>query len=159
MRIGVLSDTHGHVANTKQAAAILATAGVERLIHCGDVGSDAIPSLMPLPTHFVYGNVDRDNRDLGSAIELAGHKIHGDVGKVIWAKRRIAFLHGDDEKRFEETVALREFDLICFGHTHRYELSRHGNSLLLNSGAVYRAKPHSVAIVDLATMLVERIDF
>ena len=37
MRIGILSDTHGHVANTLEAVRMLEMLDVETLLHCGDL--------------------------------------------------------------------------------------------------------------------------
>jgi predicted phosphodiesterase len=39
--------------------------------------------------------------------------------------------------------------LVCFGHTHVAEQQRRGATLVLNPGAVYRARRHSIAIVKL----------
>lgn len=59
MRIGVLSDTHGQLAFTRQAVAMLESCEVEQVIHCGDIGSvDVVRLLAPWPTHFVFGNCD-----------------------------------------------------------------------------------------------------
>ena len=38
---------------------------------------------------------------------------------------------------------------MCYGHTHVAAIERHGKTLALNPGALYRANPHSLAIVDL----------
>ena len=61
MLIGVVSDTHGNVANS-QAAVRLLESLVSAVLHCGDIGSPAIPPLFAQwPTHFVLGNVDHDS--------------------------------------------------------------------------------------------------
>ena len=39
--------------------------------------------------------------------------------------------------------------LVCYGHTHVAAIDRHGETLVVNPGAIYRADPHSVAVVDL----------
>jgi predicted phosphodiesterase len=38
---------------------------------------------------------------------------------------------------------------VCYGHTHQAEQHRVGKTLVLNPGALYRATPHSLALVDL----------
>ncbi|MGH8164977.1 MAG: metallophosphoesterase family protein, partial [Rhodanobacteraceae bacterium] len=39
MRIGVVSDTHGHALNALDAVRLLESLDVELVIHCGDIGS------------------------------------------------------------------------------------------------------------------------
>ena len=41
---------------------------------------------------------------------------------------------------------------IGYGHTHEAEQHREGKTLVLNPGALYRANPHSIAVVELDTM-------
>ena len=55
----------------------------------------------------------------------------------------------DDQKRFAQTVHAGEWDLVCYGHTHVAKQHRQGRTLVLNPGALYRATPHSLAVVEL----------
>ena len=64
----------------------------------------------------------------------------------------IALLHGHEGKRFMQAIKSGDYDLVCYGHTHAAEFHHEGRTLVLNPGALYRANPHSVAIMDLATM-------
>lgn len=149
MRIGVVSDSHGHTLNTMAAVRMLESLEVERVIHCGDVGGDEIVGLFSRwPTHFVYGNVD-DRRQLRSAVETAGQTCHDALGTLELAGRRIAFLHGDDVPLLRHTIASGKYALVCHGHTHMAKQQRQGPTLVLNPGALYRATPHSIALVEL----------
>jgi len=150
MRIGVISDTHGHVLNTQAAVRMLSSLEVEVVLHCGDIGTTEIPRLMkPLPVHFVFGNCDYDEVLLRLAISQAGLVSHGRFGDIELGGRRIALLHSDDARKFQRVCTSNEYDLVCYGHTHRAEQHRQGRTLVLNPGALYRATPHSLAIVDL----------
>jgi predicted phosphodiesterase len=72
MLLAVISDTHGHVEYTLQAVLKLESLDVDRVIHCGDIGSAAIPPLLARwPVDYVLGNVDRDSESLRRAIEAA----------------------------------------------------------------------------------------
>jgi uncharacterized protein len=158
MLIGVVSDTHGHVANTRQAVRMLESCEVEMVLHCGDIGSiDVVRLFDRWPTHFVFGNVDDQHVLLGEAIELAGQTCHGRFGKLELAGRRIALLHGDDGPRFRETVVSGRYDLVCYGHTHFAEKHLEAATLVLNPGALYRAQPHSLAIVRLPELAVTHV--
>lgn len=150
MRLGVISDTHGHVLHTLDAVRMLDSLEVDHVLHCGDVGSSDIPELLAgWPVDFVRGNVDWRDGDLRRAVEQAGLTYHGAFGDIELAGKRIALLHSDDERLFRQTIASGQWDLVCFGHTHRAEIRREGPTLLLNPGAVHRANPHTIAVVEL----------
>jgi putative phosphoesterase len=158
MLLGVVSDTHGQLAYTREAVRMLAEFQPAAVIHCGDIGSvEVVRQFNRWPTHFVLGNVDDNAAELEQAIAQAGLIYHGRFGSLEMADRRIAFLHGDDVRRLRQEIASSEWDLVCSGHTHQRDQRREGKTLALNPGALYRAHPHSLAIVDLATMEVTSV--
>jgi len=158
--LAVVSDSHGRVRNTQDAIRRLEDFELEAVIHCGDIGSAAIPELFSRwPTHFVLGNVDRDEELLSRAIRDAGLQFHGRIGTLELAGRRIAFLHGDDPRLLRSTLECGTYDLVCQGHTHRAEQRWRGRTLWLNPGAIHRASPHSVAVVDLPNLAVTILPF
>ena len=155
MRLGIVSDTHGHVQNTLDAVRMLESLDVDEVLHCGDIGSTEIPGLFAQwPTHFVLGNCDPDAGPLSMAIGSAGQRYHKRFGDITLDGRRIALIHSDDARLFRQTIASGNFDLVCYGHTHHAEQHREGKTLVLNPGALYRATPHSIAVVELETMEV-----
>jgi putative phosphoesterase len=153
MRIGVVSDSHGHVELVRPAVRMLETLQVECVLHCGDIGTIAVVELFAQwPSHFVFGNCDADRQQLTAAIMAAGQTCHGDFGDITLDGKRIALIHSDNQRRFQQTLAGGEYDLVCYGHTHVASIERHGHTLALNPGALYRADPHSLAVVELATL-------
>lgn len=153
MLLGVVSDTHGQLDHTRRAVRMLESLAPEVVVHCGDIGSTLVVELFrPWPTHFVFGNVDGHQRELRAAITSAGQTCHDRFGELTLANRRIAFLHSDDALRFRTTTGAGLYDLVCYGHTHHAEQHREGNTLVLNPGAIFRANPHSIAVVDLVDM-------
>lgn len=152
MLIAVVSDTHGHAEFTRKAIRMLESCDVSLVIHCGDIGSDDILPLFHLwPVHFVFGNVDSHPERIRHTA-LANHTCHERFGSLEFEGRKIAFLHGDDAPRLQDAIQDGAFDLVCYGHTHVAEQHRNGATLVLNPGALYRAQPHSIAIVDLGTL-------
>jgi putative phosphoesterase len=150
MRLGIVSDTHGHVEHTRAAIRMLASLEVDRVLHCGDIGTPAVVELFaPWPTDYVFRNCDTDRRDLAAAIELAGQICHGEFGELKIAGKRIALIHSDDRRRFQQALHSGQWDLICYGHTHVAAIEHVGGTMALNPGALYRANPHSLAIVEL----------
>jgi putative phosphoesterase len=150
MRIGVVSDTHGHVELTRPAVRMFESLDVEAVLHCGDIGSMAVVELFSAwPSHFVFGNCDSDTQRFAAAIAKAGQICHGLFGDLTLDGVRIALLHSHDGRRFRSAIQSGDYKLVCYGHTHVATIDRHGETVVLNPGAIYRANPHSVAIVDL----------
>ncbi len=140
MLVGLLSDTHG-LLRTEVLAAF---AGVDLILHAGDVGNLAIlQSLSALaPTQAVYGNVDPRNGPLAAAIELQLESV------------RVHVSHGHETgSPTPATLAVRyDADVIVFGHTHRAVIQQVGSTQVINPGAAgparFRLEP-SVALLTL----------
>ena len=121
------------------------------MIHCGDIGSPEIVGLFGRwPTHFVLGNVDTPAQPLRAAIEAAGQTCHGRFGALeaggranrLPARRR---LRGYCTRRSPAASTT-----WCATATPMSPSSTtSGRTLVLNPGALYRAQPHSLAIVRL----------
>jgi uncharacterized protein len=150
MRVGIISDTHGQVEFTRQAVRMFESLDVQHVLHCGDVGSAAVVELFaPWPTDFVFGNCDVDQRTLRTAIVGAGQTCHGEFGDLELEGVRIALLHSHDRRLFSASIGSGRYATVCYGHTHVAAVERRGETLLVNPGAIYRAQPHSVALLEL----------
>ena len=149
MLIGVLSDTHGRVDRTQQAVRLLESLRVERVLHCGDVGSLGVLELLGAwPTEFVLGNVDSPWA-LRDAVLAEGHTCHDRFGSLAWEGKQIALLHGDEQRRLREAIHGGHWDLVCCGHTHQAEITTVDRTLVLNPGALHRSSRPSIAVVEL----------
>ena len=122
--VGLISDTHGMV----RADVHHALAGVELILHAGDVGGDAVLDELALiaPVMAVYGNTDYpgDPR-LAASIdrEIGGVTIHVSHGHELGSPT--------PEKLLERYPA----DVIVYGHTHQQLVVRAGERLVVNPGA------------------------
>ncbi len=158
LRLAVVSDTHGHVGYCLDAIRMLEGLDVHRVLHCGDIGSvDIVPLFKRWPTHFVFGNCDDDRDALRQAIAQAGQTCHEAFGSLLIEGRRVAFLHSDDAATFAHACRSGDYDLVCYGHTHEARQQLVGRTLVLNPGALYRANPHSLALVDFPALNVTSI--
>jgi putative phosphoesterase len=158
MRIGVVSDTHGHLPSARRAAELLAEHPIEQILHCGDIGTPEIVQVFSQwPGHYVFGNCDSDWSALRAAIELVEQNCYDEFGEIELAGCRIALVHGHDHRRFQEALNLQKYQLVCYGHTHVPEERYEGKTLVLNPGALFRANPRTIAIVELPSLEVERL--
>lgn len=160
IRIGVISDTHGEEALVRRAMEVFQELRVSRIIHCGDLSVPPHLSLFsPIPTDFVYGNCDSSVRhSIARAIEKFGGTLHDDFGSMELAGKKIAFLHGHNSTRLNQEIQSGRWDLVCCGHTHRYEFTLVGETVVLNPGSVQRRfETPSAAMVELPKIDVLRI--
>jgi len=122
--VGLISDTHGLV----RADVHRALAGVELILHAGDVGGDEVLDELALiaPVLAVYGNTDApgDPR-LAESIErtIGGMRIHVSHGHE---------LGSPTPKKLLERYAA---DVIVYGHTHQQLVSHADGRLVVNPGA------------------------
>jgi putative phosphoesterase len=150
MRLGVVSDTHGHVELTRPAVRMLESLEVDAVLHCGDIGSVEVVELFAAwPTHFVFGNCDYATAEFEAAIRRAGQTCHGLFGDLEFDGVRVALLHSHERQRFRQAIDSGDYRLVCYGHTHVAAIDGRGATIVLNPGAIYRAEPHSIAVVDL----------
>ena len=157
-KLGVISDTHGLLNETMIAVKIFQQYGVQTVIHCGDIGSDAVVrAFQDFDVHFVLGNMDREHESLQIAAEETGNLFYGWFGSIELSDKRIGFLHGH-LPQFEQEADSGRWDLLCFGHTHAASLQMRGSTLLLNPGALYNVSRPTVAVVTLPDMTVEQLD-
>ena len=153
MLIGVVSDTHGRAESAIRAVRVLESFAPAAVLHCGDIGSQKVVEVFALwPTHYVLGNTDDESLPLAEAVVAAGGAWHDRFGDLVLAGRRIALLHGDDSRRLAQSIDSQNYDLVCSGHTHVPESRRHGKKLVLNPGALHRARDYTIAVVDLIEM-------
>lgn len=122
--IGLLSDTHGLL----RPAVHSALAGVELIIHAGDVGDPGIIHELAAiaPTRAVFGNTDPPGmpgleREL--AITVAGITIHVSHGHELGVPTP------------ESLLGAYIQDVLVYGHTHRPLVRRVGERLVVNPGA------------------------
>jgi uncharacterized protein len=152
MKIGVVSDTHGKLEITQTAIRLLCERGSELILHCGDIDTtDTVRLFRELPTHFVFGNWDHSRTRMSAAMREIGAVGHDGPGQIEVAGKRIAWLHGHVRGERPRLESAGAFHFLFYGHSHKAEAHRTGPTLVLNPGALHRARPKTVALVDLAT--------
>ena len=137
-RIGIISDTHGMFRREIATA----FAGVELIIHAGDIGSSLV--MLELnkiaPVTAVYGNSDKAawTRELPATGVVA----IGDVNLYV--------LHNIAELDIDPAAA--GFAAVVYGHTHRQMQETRGGVLYFNPGSAgpqRYALPASVGLITI----------
>lgn len=158
MRIGILSDTHDHIDALKIALNLLHARGAEHYIHCGDVGGERVLDLLAgLAISIIWGNNDYDVASLESYGKTLGLSLGARTLNLTLGGKRFIVMHGDDYAQKRRAIESKEFDYLLQGHTHIYSDEKLGPTRILNPGALYRATPKTVALLDTEADRSERI--
>ena len=118
MKIGIISDTHGLLRPEVTAA----LEGCGAILHGGDISRQIIIDRL---TEIAPVYVVRGNNDTGWA-EHIPYYLDLELEGI-----RIYMTH----KRRDLPEDLSGYDLVVFGHSHKYEESRQGKTLFLNPGS------------------------
>jgi putative phosphoesterase len=152
MKIGIVSDTHNRHVLVATALDLLRQRNVNVVLHCGDIEDDRTVRLFQgLETHFVFGNCDTDRSELARAMAETGATLHEAWGTLELEGRRLAWTHGDDKSLLRDLERSEHFDYLFYGHTHHAEQHRSGPTLIVNPGALHRARPKTFGVLDLAS--------
>ncbi len=152
MRIGVVSDTHDRIEAVAEAVRLLTDLKVELILHCGDIETpDTIELFRGMPTHFVFGNWDKDRAKLTAAIKSIGGTAHESFGALELAGKRVAWVHSHERHMLYQLEHCDSFDYLFYGHTHVREQHRTGRTLVANPGALFRANPKTCIVLDVVS--------
>ena len=152
MIVGILSDTHDRVGAMAAGMEALRRAGAQYFIHCGDVGGEEIiDQLAGAPGMFVWGNNDFERMRLARYAAELGVNCMGNFGEVELDGKTFAVFHGDDFALRKRLLTDQRHDYVLHGHTHVPLDERVGRTRHINPGALHRANPKTVAVLDTAT--------
>ncbi|MFQ5492306.1 MAG: metallophosphoesterase family protein [Phycisphaerae bacterium] len=152
MLIGICSDTHGRTDALRKGLAIFDAAGIDRMVHCGDVGgTEVFDLLVGRQAWFVWGNTDFPDAATRAYLQTVGLPIPSRPPLLLeWADKTLAVYHGH-EGAFDHAGYHPEVDYVLHGHTHLRRDDRLGQTRFINPGALHRARVKSVATLDLTT--------
>ena len=144
MLIGVISDTHGLL----RPEALTALAGVEHILHAGDVGDPGILDTLEkiAPVTAIRGNVDSwgDCADLPAtdAVELGG--------------RLFYLVHSVTDLDINPVVA--EVAAVVSGHSHKPSVHSRDGVMFLNPGSAGPRRFNLPVTVALVTLSEEKLE-
>jgi len=119
--IGLISDTHGLL----RPQAIAALAGVDLIIHAGDIGKPAVLAELKkiAPVAAIKGN-----NDIGNWAERLPEYRSVKVGQ-----HRLYVIHNVHELEFNP--AARKFRVVISGHSHKPTIAEKDGVLFVNPGS------------------------
>jgi len=138
MNIAIISDIHDHIGNLRSAMAKLTNA--DALICCGDLCSPFIVKELAegfpgKEIHIVFGNNDADLFRITLTASKYDHlHLHGEFCDIMLDGKRFAVNHFDNIGR--ALAKSSEYDVVCFGHNHQFEIANEGNTLIINPGEI-----------------------
>src|SRR5262249_55331469 len=152
------SDTHSRYRTVAAALALIRDRGIEWILHCGDIEDAPTVRLFEgFTTHFVFGNCDSEREELRQAMHETGAVLHDHFGHLELGGRKIAWLHGDNPRLFRDVENSGHYDYLFYGHTHHAEQHRTGPTLVVNPGALHRARVKTFCVLDLASGTLESV--
>lgn len=119
MKILIISDSHGHIANTKHVMGFAKKIGAGAVIHCGDWDNvEAVAEVVSwgIPLYSVLGNADVDH-DIEEALKFKTKGFDREFLKLEIDGRKIGIIHQVrmDDDRF------KDLSILFSGHFHSKE--------------------------------------
>jgi len=139
MKFAIISDSHDNLPNIYKALDYIKKQDITTMIHCGDVCAPAVMKEIAEKfngtMHLCFGNVDGDREKMHQLKKnLANLTIHGEIGELELADKKIAFNHYPEEAK--DLASSKKYDLVFYGHNHKAWEETVGETLLLNPGTL-----------------------
>ena len=152
-----MADSHDNLDAVKKAVRFFKHTKCELVMHAGDfVAPFAAKELEHLlcPVKAVFGNCDGEKRGLQKAIQPFGEIKEAPL-VFSHADRSILITH--IHVSVDKLAASGKYQAIFFGHTHKPEIRKVNNTLLVNPGETggWLSGRSTVAILDPATWEAE----
>lgn len=155
MKLGVMSDSHDNVPMVRKAVELFNAEQCDLVIHAGDYCAPfALTPLDRLKCKWlgIYGNNDGDKKALSIKSNglIVDHPYRYDLSNI----KMIVTHEIEDVQGLMGMIENQEVHLLIYGHTHKPEIKKAGNTLLVNPGETggWTTGKSTVAIVDLGKM-------
>jgi uncharacterized protein len=147
MKVIIISDSHGNIANLKNVLGFSQKIKADAIIHCGDwTDIRAVETVLEskIPLYSVLGNGDISEEMKNKFEEFKEIEIDG---------VRIGVVHGPRE--IKEHLLNKKFDIIFYGHIHSQDESEINDVRVVRPGALENGI--NFAVFDTKTKTVEFI--
>lgn len=166
MKLGIISDTHDRIEESRQAIKVFNDAKVDQVVHLGDWVSPFILKVykeLNAPIKSVFGNNEGDTfRHLEFVKEEKMNVEYHDSFLALEVDgKKIAAYHGDAPEMVEALIKCGDWDIVLSGHNHTAKIEKVGDVLAINPGTLVRGSNEfnpkanvdpSIAILDCESM-------
>jgi uncharacterized protein len=156
MKVLIISDSHGHIANLKHVLGFAKKFGVTAIIHAGDWNTlESVETVLSfgIPVYAVAGNADV-RAEVIEKLKTMGEKFSEDFLEIKLGERNIGITHKpSDNKNF---FAERKPEIIFNGHKHSKDdriingirVVRPGAVINGNNFAIYDTEKNKIEFVE-----------
>lgn len=155
MKVVVISDSHGNIANLKHVLGFAKKIKAGAIIHCGDWDNiEAINTVLSfnLPIYTVLGNADI-SPEVEKSLEENSKKFDPEFLRIKIGGRKIGIVHSFIN---HESLAINH-DIVFAGHRHFKGEEIVGGVKIIHPGALH-SNESSFAVYETDTNKVEFID-
>ena len=165
MLIGIISDTHENMTAIQKAVEIFNSKNVSLVIHAGDIISPITFnyfSKLKSKIYLVFGNNDGEKKMLKEK--------YSQIGLIQEPPLEFELKDNDKTIKFivfhtppqnlEELASSNKYDYIIYGHTHKKDLRKIGNTTIINPGEAggWLFNNKSIVLLDTKENKVEFVD-
>jgi putative phosphoesterase len=160
--IGIMSDTHDDLEGIRKAVNFFNSMNVGLVLHAGDVISPfTVKEFKALECRLegVFGNNDGERWGLNEKFSEIGTELR-DLIELEHDGVRICLYHGTYEAIVKALAESSIYDVVVRGHTHRAEITKRDETILINPGEVcgYLTGKKTVAVLDTGDMKADICD-
>ena len=162
MLVGVIADSHDNMNMLKKAVDLFNERKVELVLHAGDyIAPFTAREFRRLQCRLVgvFGNNDGDQYLLTtlSLTTLSNITLHSLVGQIEIGGIDIAFTH--QPVVGEVLASTGKYNLVCFGHSHEYQLNKIAAATILNPGEIMgKDGSPGFCFIDTNTLEIKRVE-
>ncbi len=162
MKVGIMSDSHDHLANIRKAVEAFNDAGVSYAVHAGDFVAPFVANELQklnCPLLGVFGNNDGERIGLQNRLKGFGAEVKVQPAFVELDGKRFVVIHENDLA--DALADSGKFDVVVYGHTHKVDIRKTSNGcLIVNPGEVcgWLTGKATIAILDTDTMEVKLME-
>ncbi len=159
--IGIISDTHDNMDAIRTAVEFFNSKNVEIVLHAGDLISPfTVNEFKKLNSKFyaVFGNNEGEREGLRKKFDNLCKL--SDFLELDYKGIKISVYHGTIPFILNALAESQIYDIIVTGHTHRPEIKRIENTLIVNPGECcgYLTGKRTIALLNTENMSVEIIE-
>mgnify|MGYP001609133547 CR=1 FL=1 len=157
--LGIISDTHENEEAMKKAAAIFKKRNAAFVVHCGDIISPPmLEHFQGLRIKFVFGNNDGEKEGLNLMAKKFGFEEITEEKDFEYKNKKFYVYHGTNVKKIDTAIKSNKYDYVLTGHTHIKRDEKIGKTRIINPGALFRAYPYTIALLDVARDKLEFVE-